>query len=211
MGIKCRLIARGSKDRVQDIETYAGTTSRSEQRMINQVAAERGEFVLSCFDVSQAFAKGMAFIDLSELTGQELREVQFDVLQADVEIMKHIPGVKGFDSNTETLSMLKPMYGLKGAPRAWRKKLHEILVSLRGCKQLCLEFECHCAHEGPTQEKRNPIEWATAHLREHVSEFTPPAHAPIYVNKRFACVVSVHVDDTEGVATREVARAPSNI
>lgn len=69
LGIKCRLTTRGFKGRMQDLETYAGTTSRSGQRIVNLIAAEHSDFVLFSFDISQAFAKGMTFKELNELTG----------------------------------------------------------------------------------------------------------------------------------------------
>ena len=52
VGAKCRLIVRGFQDRFQDLDTYAGTTSRSGQRLVNAVAAEYKEFLLFSFDVS---------------------------------------------------------------------------------------------------------------------------------------------------------------
>ena len=73
VGVKCRLTVRGFKDKFQDFDTYAGTTSSSGQRSVNAVVAENPGFVLSSFDVSQAFAKGLTFKELSELTGTEIR------------------------------------------------------------------------------------------------------------------------------------------
>ena len=46
-----------------------------------------------------------------------------------------MPEFKDFDPATETLSMVKPIYGLKDAPRAWQQKLNSILLSF-GMKQL---------------------------------------------------------------------------
>ena len=103
------LTARGFKDKMQELETYAGTTSRCGQRLVNLVAAEHEDFVLFSFDVSQAFAKGMTFKELSELTGLELREVQFDIPFGDVEILRLIPAFKGYDPSKECLNMIKPI------------------------------------------------------------------------------------------------------
>ena len=61
VGVQCRLTVRGFKDKFQDLDTYAGPTSRSGQRLVNAVAAENEDFILLSFDVSQAFAKGLAF------------------------------------------------------------------------------------------------------------------------------------------------------
>ena len=64
---------------MQELETYAGTTSRCGQRLVNLAAAEHDDFVLFSFDVSQAFAKGMTFEEIAALTGDPLRSVQFEV------------------------------------------------------------------------------------------------------------------------------------
>ena len=105
LGIKCRLAARGSKGTIQEFETYAGTTARCGQRLVNLVVAEHDDFVLFSFDVPQAFAKGMAFNELSESTGMELREVQFDIPHGDVELVTQIPAFKGYDPSKECLDM----------------------------------------------------------------------------------------------------------
>ena len=77
---------------MQELETYVGTTSRHGQRIVNAIAAENPEWVLFSFDVSQAFAKGMTFAELSALTGLEMREVQFDIPAKDIEILQMIDG-----------------------------------------------------------------------------------------------------------------------
>ena len=51
---------RGFNDKFQELETYAGTASRAGQRTVNTIASEHEGIVLFSFDVSQAFAKGMA-------------------------------------------------------------------------------------------------------------------------------------------------------
>ena len=44
VGAKCRLVVRGLKDQFQDPDAYAGTTSRSGQRVVNAVAAVNPDF-----------------------------------------------------------------------------------------------------------------------------------------------------------------------
>lgn len=68
VGVKCRLIVRGFNDKLQDLDTCAGTTSRSGQRLVNVVVAENPGFILFTFDVSQVFAKGMTFEEFSAFT-----------------------------------------------------------------------------------------------------------------------------------------------
>ena len=67
VGVNCRFIVRGFKDKFQDFDTYAGTISRSGQRLVNAVAAEIEDFILFSFDVSQAFAKCSIFLGVSEV------------------------------------------------------------------------------------------------------------------------------------------------
>ena len=73
-GVKCRLTMRGFKDRTTDLETFAGTASRCGQRVVNTIAAQEDTFELWSFDVSQAFAKGLTFGELAELTDTPLRD-----------------------------------------------------------------------------------------------------------------------------------------
>ena len=103
------------------------------------VAAEHDNCVLSSFDVFQAFAKGMTFKELRALTGLELREVQFDIPPRDTDILRQVKGFEDYDPGRETLNMTKPIYGLKDAPRAWRQKLHQVLMAWEGAQQLYAE------------------------------------------------------------------------
>lgn len=94
------------------------------------VAAENPEFILFSFDVHQAFAKGMAFEELSEISGQNVRKVEFDVPKADLECPKQLPDCSDFNTATETFIMLKPICGFKDAPRAWRNNLHQVVHTM---------------------------------------------------------------------------------
>ena len=98
------------------------------------------------FDVSLAFAKGLTFEELSELTGEPLRVVQFEVSQADAIILCKIDGYATFNPATEVLLMKKAVYGLKDASRAWRKKLHGLLASF-GLASLYADPQLYAAHE----------------------------------------------------------------
>ena len=51
--------------------------------------------------------------------------------KTDITILRKIKGFENYNPNTNTLNMKKPIYGLKDAPRAWRKKLHQVLQA--GC------------------------------------------------------------------------------
>ena len=81
--IKCRLTMRGFKDRQQSMDTYAGTTSRSGQRLVNGVVAQEPDWELFSIDVTQAFAKGLTFEQMARLMGTQLRAVEFELPASD--------------------------------------------------------------------------------------------------------------------------------
>ena len=59
--IQARLVVRGFKDfQAPQLSTFAGTTSRWGQRVINSVAVQKGWSIFSA-DVSQAFLRGLSF------------------------------------------------------------------------------------------------------------------------------------------------------
>ena len=126
--IKSRLTVRGFKDTCQDLETYAGTATRWAQRLIVALAVLL-DLPMFTIDVTGAFAKGLNWEQLAELTGESIREVQFELTRPeDIALLRQLPGLTDFDPSSEVLQMTKAIYGLKDAPRAWRKRLHQILV-----------------------------------------------------------------------------------
>ena len=128
--IKGRMTVRGFKDRDESaLETFAGTASRSDQRVVDSVSALEPDWVSFSIDVSQAFAKGMSFDELAEEKGEPARQVEFQLAGADLDILRKIPGFSDYDPAHEVLEMTKPTYGPKDAPRAWRRKLHKVLTS----------------------------------------------------------------------------------
>ena len=74
-------------------------------------------FVVFSFDVSCAFAKGMAFDASSALTGTELRAVQFDVPRAGVYVLHHIQDLRGYDPITEVCAMILLIFSYADARR----------------------------------------------------------------------------------------------
>ena len=183
--VKARLTMRGFKDREGSrLETFAGTASRWGQRLVNSAACIFEDMTLFSFDVSSAFAKGMTFKELSELTGQPLREVQFELTAEDVLLLRKIPGYEDFDPHTEVLSMVKPIYGLKDAPRAWQKKLHGILVEW-GLVQMYADGQLYVSHDKGTGRTTMSM--------------------PQTVPRSLRCLLSTHVDDLKGIARKSVA------
>ena len=163
VGAKCRLTVRGFNDKFQDLDTYAGTTSRSGQRIVNAVGAENDKFILFSFDVSQAFAKGWTFEELSKLTGTSCRAVQFDVPKADLDCLNQIRGFEHFNPAIDIFTMLKPTYGLKDAPRAWRNKPHQVLEGRQQCQQLHAEPEFYCVHKCQPVRSKDIVGRVQAH------------------------------------------------
>ena len=208
VGVECRLTVRGFKDKSQDLDTYVGTTTRSGQRLVNAVAAENEDFILFSFDVSQAFAKGLNFQELSKLTGTERRAVEFDVPRADFECLKSIKGFESFNPATEILTMLKPIYGLKDAPRAWRKKLHQVLAQWQSCQQLQAEPELYCVHTWRPQRIKDPVGRAKAHELQQQEVGSPRNIEPSKPTPgNLQCLLSVLVYDIKGTAPKAVAES----
>lgn len=63
----------------------------------------------------------MTFEELSALSSHNIRKAEFDVPKADLECLRQLPDFDDLNPHTETFIMLKPIHGLKDAPRAWRK------------------------------------------------------------------------------------------
>ena len=107
--------------------------------------------------------------------------------------------------------MVKPIYGLKDAPRAWRKKLHQVLIDWNSSRQLYAEPELYCTHveqkDGPNRlERLDPIKRAIEHNAEQ-AEQNVTRTLPEVSLRQLTCITSVHVDDLKGAARRETAEA----
>ena len=75
--IRCRLTVRGFKDRdAQNLDSCAGTSQRYSQRLVCSEAARRG-WPICATDISKAFLQGVTYEELSSLTGEPIREVNF--------------------------------------------------------------------------------------------------------------------------------------
>ena len=77
--IKARLVVRGFKDlQATQLATFAGTTSRWGQRIVNSIAVQKG-WILFTADVSQAFLRGLTFEEAAKHKHEVVRTVQFTV------------------------------------------------------------------------------------------------------------------------------------
>ena len=206
--VKCRFAVRGFKDRVQDLDVYAGTTSRSGQRLANAVAVENPEFILFSFDLSQAFAKSLTFEELSASTGTELRQVEFHVPKFDLDCLRYMPGFSDYIPSSKILTMLKPIYGLKDAPRAWRKKLHQVLTQWMSCRQLHTEPEFYCVHKIDEVAELDIYHRVIAHNEEQQeSGKTRLTKAQQYIPGSLQCVLGLHLDNIKGTARSSTAES----
>jgi Reverse transcriptase (RNA-dependent DNA polymerase) len=128
--IKARLTVRGFEDLARDMQCFSATASRWSQKVILSVAVQRG-WELMVADVATAFLQGMTFRELADLQGTPIREVAFRPPKGSEHFFQALEG-KLYQPDRDVLAMLKPVYGLKDAPAAWRAKLALVLKGLGG-------------------------------------------------------------------------------
>ena len=98
------------------LETYSGTAKRSSQKLVASEAAARG-WAMAAIDIRKAFLKGISYDKLAEMTGEPRREVNFELDEAAVGVLKTIKGFEDFDWRYEVLPCIRPGTGCKDAPR----------------------------------------------------------------------------------------------
>ena len=182
--IRCRLTVRGFKDRdAQHLDSYAGTSQRYSQRLVCSEAAYQG-WPICTTDISKAFLQGVTYEELSSLTGEPIREVNFYLPGNCVSILKQVPGFEDFDEHNEVLHCDKPGTGLVDAPRAFSLKLAQ--VTKNKCRmipssvdgELVLKFEngaliCLMAKHVDDLKltgKKKVIEWVLLQIQEVFGE-----------------------------------------
>lgn len=151
--IKGRLVAQGFQDQ-QSLSTFSGTTSRWGQRIVLAASVQFGWPLVSA-DVSEAFEaflRGITFQQLAKLDeSQPLRVVEIALPSGSEELLRTLPGMTDFDPSEECLSLLKPGFGLKDAPRLWNLALQNVLkeaglTATQTDRQLCAK------HVGPNNQ-----------------------------------------------------------
>jgi len=143
--VKARLCVHGFKDAdAATLGAYASTSSRWGQRLVASIAASRKWFLQSA-DISTAFLQGVTFAELSAMTGEPLREVSLLPPKNLEARFRQLPGLQGIDFSTHCLKLHKPIYGLTDAPRAWRKKLHQLLLDA-GLRSLAGDDSIYVLH-----------------------------------------------------------------
>ena len=134
--VKARLVAQGFMDQ-QNLSTFAGTTSRWGQRIVFAVAVQMSWKLVSA-DVSEAFLRGITFQELHGLDPQQpLRKVEISLPPGTEQLVQTLPGMSDFNAQSECLSLCKPGFGLKDAPRLWNLALNpsSFQSQFASCKQ----------------------------------------------------------------------------
>ena len=139
------------------------------------------------------------------MTGTEVRAIQFDVPRTGLDCSKQIERFESFDPALRSINYVKAVYGLKDAPRAWRKKLHQIFAQWMSCQQLRAEPELYCVRgSNQTSNNSNALAGATAHYEEQQGLGNSRGLLPHkYEPGRLKCLLSMHVGDIKGAAVRK--------
>ena len=127
--VKARLCVRGFEDKLANsLSTFASTASRWSQRLVVS-ACVQNQWSLFSWDISTAFLQGISFQDLAKVTGEPIRKA---CLKPPAGFEHMFRKIFGISFETHVLEMIKPVYGLKDAPRAWRIALDNVLIRSGG-------------------------------------------------------------------------------
>jgi hypothetical protein len=120
--IRARLTVRGFKDLEKHlVDRYAGTAQRYSQRVLVSEAVMRG-WDIGTTDISKAFLQGVTYKELSEMTGEPVREVNFYLPARSSVLLKQVDGFQNFNPQLEVLHCDKPGTGSVDAPRCFSLK-----------------------------------------------------------------------------------------
>ena len=128
--IKARLTVRGFMDSAgPELLTYASTAARWGQRLIVAVACQK-KWRWVCVDVGSAILKSLTFRDIAEIINEPSRKCAFSQPAGYGDFIHKVPGCSNYNENLHELELLKPVYGLKDASRALRRRLPTAMVEL---------------------------------------------------------------------------------
>ena len=90
----------------------------------------------------------MTFDDIARASAEKstvesVRAVHLIIPKESQHLIRKLKGFENYDLNIHILRLLKGGYGLKDAPRLWRKRLHESLVSF-GMKATQMDPSIYC-------------------------------------------------------------------
>jgi hypothetical protein len=81
-------------------------------------------------DIATAFLQSDSFEQLSRDSGTELKTVCFVSPKGSEAPFRLLRGYEDIDFGSEVLHLLRPAYGLKDAPKAWKARLNKVLLKL---------------------------------------------------------------------------------
>ena len=105
--------------------------------------------------------KTMTSEELSALSGTELREVEFDIPVKDVNLLRKIPEFCNYNPAIDVLKMIKPIYGLKDAPRLWWNRLDKTFRTRLGMTPTRADRCCYVMYKDQLDEKEGKTISAT--------------------------------------------------
>lgn len=103
---------------------------------MRQVVVQRG-WALFSFGVSPASLQGLTFdeqdkdnphANAGESASKERRVLHLEFPKDSLNLIGQLEGFSRFGPLQHVLQMIKGSFGLKGAPRVWRKRLHRRLT-----------------------------------------------------------------------------------
>ena len=138
--IRARLCLRGFKETGADFQSnYSATASRFSQRLLVSECVLRG-WSLASSDVPKAFLQGVSYEELSESTGQPMRDVSFELRGEALTCLRMLPGFQDFNARREVLHCLKPGTGCRDAPKCFSLKLRKATAAF-GFQQSSVDSE----------------------------------------------------------------------
>jgi hypothetical protein len=108
--------------------------------------AANNRWPLISTDIPKAFLQGVTYEELADMTGEPLREVNFYLPAASVEMLEQVPGFEMFDPRAEVLHSDKPGTGSVDAPRAFSIKLQKVWKKECGMKSSHADSELLYLH-----------------------------------------------------------------
>jgi len=85
---------------------------------------------LWALDISGAFLKGLTFDEINQMTTDGLiRQVQLIVDAKTAAVLRTFKGWENFNHERNCLRILRPIWGLKDAPRLFIMKLAQVMTT----------------------------------------------------------------------------------
>ncbi|CAK0838336.1 unnamed protein product [Prorocentrum cordatum] len=185
--VRARLTVRGFKDmQSPELSTFAGTTTRWGQRLVNQVTAQR-KWRLFSADISQAFLRGLTFEQVAAMGGEVKRKAQFTMSPGSIPVLRQLEGHEDYNPVTEVLLLLRCGPGLADAPRMWQVMLKQVLEKTGG-KALISDPQIYVCHDAKGELQTTCGKKVLSMIE---GEFGKMKHQ----YDRFECIVTMHEQD----------------